>query len=548
METGTEDGPWSGSGLPGARRVAVGIVLLVCVAGIFDHDLWNPHEHRVGGMIREMADSGDYLIPHLGGQPLFHKPPLYYATGAVLLSALPTEPARTVRLATLLYSLLAVAAFARTGFLLGGRRVALAGTITLVTSLGFLHTSHLVVVDGGLVAFTNAAFWAFVECRRGWIGAKWVFWVALGGAFLTKGFVGPALVVPAVLVYLATERDLRGGLRTLAPVRGGLVLLGVVALWAVPLYLRDEGVSLRGWLLSENIGRFFARPGLVYHHDEPIWFYGPGLVVMFFPWILWLVVGVWRRARGTLTATAELERLAVAWFVAGFLLLSLSRTKREIYLVPLLPALSLLVADWFVRVRSVPGARAWRVAWAGIVTLAVPGCAILGIAGVLHYPRPGVAFTLAIAVAATAWILALRLCTTGFFLVPAMAFLQAVVLVFPPADVAKSHREGMRRVGVEIGNGEFATWRIGESLTGSLSFEIGVQGRDLRRPKALREYLAAQGNGWLLVRHDRWPFRRPAGEDFPGYVTRIRISDSDTLVVLRPDAAAVPLVRRRWRD
>jgi len=547
MEPGTDDGSGKKSGLLAARRVAVALILLVCVAGIFDHDLWNPHEHRVGGMIREMADSGDYLIPHLGGRPLFHKPPLYYATGAVLLKILPTEPARTVRLATLLYSLLTIAAVARMGLLLGGRRVALAGTLAFVTTLGFIHTSHLVFVDAGLAAFTTGAFWAFIESRRAWIGARWVFWVALGGAFLTKGFVGPALVVPAVLLYLLTERDLVGGLRKLAPARGTLLLLGVVALWAVPLYLRDDGESLWGWFLSENVGRFIARKELVYHHDEPLWFYFPGLVVMFFPWILWLLVGTWRRARGTLPGTHDLERLSLVWFVTGLVILSLSRTKREIYIVPVLPALCLLVADWFVRIRTFPGWRAWTTAWTGVIVLAAPVCAVLAFTGTLPYPHPWLTFPLAVGVAAAAWTLVRRFGAASFWLVPAMVFLQCVVLVFPPANVAKSHRAGMLEVGDEIRGLKVATWRIGESLTGSLSFEIGVRGPDMRRPKALREYLAAEGDGRLLVRVDRWPFTRPPGSDFPGYLTRIRISGSEALVVLRPDAAAVPLVSKRRR-
>jgi len=545
METNAGHEAGEESGLIAARWLVVALVLLVCFTGVFDHDLWNPHEHRVGGMIREMADSEDYLVPHLGGRPLFHKPPLYYATGAALLTLLPTEPARTVRLTTLLYSLLAVAATARLGRLLGGRRVALAGTLVFVTTLGFVHTSHLVLVDAGLVAFTTGAFWAFVECRRGRVAARWIFWIALGGAFLTKGFVGPALVVPAVLLYLLAERDLPGGIRALAPLRGLTLFATVLALWAVPLYFRDAGQSLWAWLRDENVGRFFSEETLSYHHDEPLFFYVPGLLLMFFPWILWLLVGSWRRLRGTTGGSPELERLSVIWFVAGFLLLTLSRTKREIYLVPVLPALSLLVADWLVRIRHLPGRRTWTVTFGAVVILAVPVCAALGLAGRLTYPLPWLSFPLAIAVALSTWLLIRRRGGTAFWLTPAMVFVQVTVLIFPPADVAKSHREGMLRVAEAIASREVASWRIGESLQGSLSFEIDVQAADMRRAKDLREYLAAEGDGRLLVRVDRWPFARPPGTGFPGYVTRIRISARESLVVLRPTAEAVPLVTKR---
>ena len=58
--------------------------------------------------------------------------------------------------------------------------------------------------------------------RRGGRGARWLLWIALAGAFLTKGFIGPALVVPAILVYLGRERDLRS-VAALAPGRGLLL-------------------------------------------------------------------------------------------------------------------------------------------------------------------------------------------------------------------------------------------------------------------------------------------------------------------------------------
>ncbi|MBN2491477.1 MAG: hypothetical protein JXQ29_11570 [Planctomycetes bacterium] len=43
---------------PSATAIAVGLLLAVCVVGILDHDLWNPHEHRAA---RDVPLAGVYL-------------------------------------------------------------------------------------------------------------------------------------------------------------------------------------------------------------------------------------------------------------------------------------------------------------------------------------------------------------------------------------------------------------------------------------------------------------------------------------------------------
>jgi len=53
----------------------VGAYFLV---GVFDHDVWNPTEPAVAGVVWEMRAHGDLAIPHINGLPYLEKPPLYY--------------------------------------------------------------------------------------------------------------------------------------------------------------------------------------------------------------------------------------------------------------------------------------------------------------------------------------------------------------------------------------------------------------------------------------------------------------------------------------
>jgi len=56
----------------------------VLVPSLFSRDLWPPDEPRYMEVAREMAVSGDYLVPELGGDTYVDKPPLFFWAAAGL--------------------------------------------------------------------------------------------------------------------------------------------------------------------------------------------------------------------------------------------------------------------------------------------------------------------------------------------------------------------------------------------------------------------------------------------------------------------------------
>ena len=64
---------------------ALALITLVAFSGIFGRDLWTPDEPRVTAICMEMAQSGDLVVPRLGGQPFIQKPPLGFIVGAGLV-------------------------------------------------------------------------------------------------------------------------------------------------------------------------------------------------------------------------------------------------------------------------------------------------------------------------------------------------------------------------------------------------------------------------------------------------------------------------------
>jgi 4-amino-4-deoxy-L-arabinose transferase-like glycosyltransferase len=92
-------------------RVSPAILLIAALTvlfmGTFDRDLWTPDEPREAAICLEMSRTGDYMIPHLAGQPFIEKPPLYYAVSAGFINALGKYIGNTtaLRLVTVMFGI-----------------------------------------------------------------------------------------------------------------------------------------------------------------------------------------------------------------------------------------------------------------------------------------------------------------------------------------------------------------------------------------------------------------------------------------------------------
>lgn len=527
------------------RILTAAFLLVLAGVGVADHDLWRPHEHRVAAVIDEMRRSGDLVVPTLNGVPFLEKPPLYAVTALAALRTLGGERARAYRVASALFGLLALAASVRMAFLLAGPREALAAGASLATMLGFLRVGHWILVDSALVACVALAWWAAVEVRA---GRRWLwpaFWIFTGAAFLAKGLIGPAFVLPPLALVLAWERD-RERLRELAPLRGLVLLAAVAALWLVPLASRDGGALFREWLWDENLSRFAPGAGLHGHHDEDVSFYLPGLFVILLPWSPWWLFGLWQRLNERARSASTLERMAGAWVAFGTLMLSLSRTKRELYAFPLLPGFALLLGAWLGARERLPLRDAWIRSWQTVAGLAFLGSAGACAAGRLAYATPFASWSAAAIVLGAGGLALERLRRRpqagdpAFWLAPALVAAVGLLLWVPPADRLKSHVRGMSELAALLPPGPVHAHNVGETLTGSISFYTGRHYSDLPWRSDIQKWIDAGGAGVLLVEEDSWPFTEPP-EAFAGAILgRVHLTAAySDLIVVRPPAWAV---------
>jgi 4-amino-4-deoxy-L-arabinose transferase-like glycosyltransferase len=388
-----------------------------------------------------MVESGDWVVPRYEGKPFFDKPILSYWLMAFAMERLGTT-AGAARLVPVLASIGVLLSTAWLGTLLYDRRSALRGALVLATTLAFLSFARVAMSDMLLALWTTLAVaLAVLAYRPG--APSWA--VPLLGAVAGLGFAtkGPiALLVPGLAVLLLLWENRRRP----APCGRGPLALGVLAFaalglgWFALLHRRLGVEPLVYFFLRENLERF---AGEAYDVGRPFWFYPPAYLAEGLPWSPFLPIALWRLLRSRVGEAAARTRFLSLWVALVFVPLSLSRGKIDYYLLPLYPALSLVIGRYLV---AVSWRRADR-AWAGLVLLAEAAALAFVLAVPPRIPAewlpggPSRALLVAVVVAGAALLLAVALRPTAARASAALASLVAaawlvLVVFFLPAFVA----------------------------------------------------------------------------------------------------------------
>ena len=352
-----------------------------------------PDEGRYAEIAREMIELNDWLVPHLWYVPHPHKPPLTYWAVAASISVF-GQNEWAVRLPLALAGISGVWVSYLFGLALGGQRVGVWSALILQSSLLYFVMARMLTTDIFLtqfIAWTVYFFWRSWRCldaearekeserkqqtRRffAWHLAGWTT-VALG--FLTKGPV--VLVVPmAAMAALAIYRRPDGARRTmlLSGMVTGLVLFGA---WVAPwFWLVFDRVPLTSqfMIFGQVVGHALGT-AIKNRSGHPLYYFAI-LGVGFLPWTL-LLGWLWRGAHWRRLSTVQKEGWTVlsVWVLVTFVLFSLTRAKLPAYILPLFPALAVMVALRFFAPgpdsnAPQPPGWTWRVCMMGPLALMV---------------------------------------------------------------------------------------------------------------------------------------------------------------------------------
>ncbi|MHB0777530.1 ArnT family glycosyltransferase [Halomonas sp. WWR20] len=321
--------------------------LILLGLGIGLRDPWPADEPRFALNALEMLDTGQFWFPHRGGELYPDKPPLF-----MWASALAIALTGSVRLGFLLPSLIAALGTLALVMDLARRlydaRIASLAGLALLATLQFVLQAKTAQIDMLLTFFTTLGTYGLL--RHALLGPARGWWyagcAAMGLGILTKG-VGflPLLLSPAWAWYAWRGQAQRLAWKDLG--LGLATLLGVVALWGVPMILvatfSDDPAlaAYRDDILFKQTGERYAES---WHHLKPWYYY----LVQVLPWawmplilaLPWAVPAWWRSARHD-NARMLLPLSGVLLIVVFF---SLSGGKRGVYVLPTLPLLVLALA------------------------------------------------------------------------------------------------------------------------------------------------------------------------------------------------------------
>lgn len=348
------------------------LAVLLLTASLFfirlgDRSLWGS-EGRWSEVTREMQLTQNYFWPTINGRVYYDKPLLSYwliaaaarLTGGVdeLASRLPAAFAGLLGIALLM---------TLTRQLYDGRTAIVAGCI-LATSYSYVYWSRTASADVETVTGVLAALTLYFrnhERRYRW----WIvgLWLIMAFTSLIKGLQGFAVPLLIIGVYSLiaqgwrklADKLLRGSLKDrvawfvsqnewffnrktlLATMIAGLIYL---LPFAISLVVTNSNLGL-SMVLHENVLRF-VEP---FDHEGSIYFYVYSIFIIMAPWCLFLPAAM---VHAHSKPAGKSDRFVLAYFWTTFIFFTLSGSKRDYYLLPILPAAAILIARLFASPRE----------------------------------------------------------------------------------------------------------------------------------------------------------------------------------------------------
>jgi 4-amino-4-deoxy-L-arabinose transferase-like glycosyltransferase len=473
------------------RLVRIPVFLALALLALLgcNRGLWTPDEPREAEISREMALSPG-VIPTLNGQRFIEKPPLYYwvVAGVYRIAGRASvSAARGVSVVAGFATLLLLWHWAASAL---SARAGLISACMLASSLQFTVSTHWILIDPLLMLSTTTAAWAAWEllARRDDSAPRCLLlYLALMLALWIKGLIGPALLAAGLLTYVLVERPLQW--RRLRPARGAALLAAAVMLLAFAIYSQGGAAAVWEWAYVNHVRRLINPLGSS-GHRQPLLYYGWTLPYALLPWSVALLEalrpGYWRsNAPPALAPAPDAARFGALMGAGMLLLLSMSATKRETYLLPVLPLLFLWLGiradQWWQRWQDARSSALGLTWWLQAALVAVYGL-LPAVAGWVFLGRASRPVTIALLFALVPLAALLYASAVGarrragvWLLVSALAGNGTILALAPPLlDDTKDMGPFMQALAQRLPPGQpVYTINMDETLAAEIGFYTG---------------------------------------------------------------------------
>jgi len=304
-----------------------------------DRDIWSPDEDEYVQVNREMVLDGHWMYPTANGQPYSIKPPLFNWLGSSFAKIGGEVTEYTSRLPSALAASAGLLVLYFIGRRLFGDRAGLLAALILGTTPLYIEFGRWIqinMISTVLLMATLGLFYRGYSDERKRATAYLLMYVPVGLGTLNMGLVNVAMPMIVIGLYLIAMKDVKHILK-LKIGWGILIYLAIVAPWYVAVSLK--GGYAQNLVIVTNFTRFFKE----FAHARPFYYYLTTAPPYFLPWLIFLPGAFYL----CFSQQTEMERRQLLfpflWLVGLFVFFSISNTKRSEYLLPIYPAMALLV-------------------------------------------------------------------------------------------------------------------------------------------------------------------------------------------------------------
>lgn len=302
----------------------------------------NNHECFVSITAREMIESGDWVWPTCNREPRLQKTPLSYWLVAGLAKITGRVDEFTTRLPSAIFAVLSVLALLYFVNQWLSFRIALVSTGVWATSVGYICYAHSARPEMALTFFILLCFLSFysavtAKTKNEQLVYMLFFWISFAFGNLAKGPAPLPLVLIPLFFYVSIFRQWKK-LFNWVSVVGFVIFLAIVLPW--PLAIAHKlNWDLTLWR-QEFVDRFLGDyvPG-----HKSFYYYLLKMFMFISPWVAFLPMAlvapfysVWNKKRPVM-------QFLWLWFVVDLVFITITGGKRQHYILPLMPAMAILV-------------------------------------------------------------------------------------------------------------------------------------------------------------------------------------------------------------
>jgi len=317
------------------------------------YPLYDTTEARYGEIARIMLETRDWITPQFDYNiPFWGKPPLYAWLSAISYTLFGVSEFNA-RLPHFLCGLLIMALVFQFTKKALGKEKAIAASLVLISSVGFIIATGMVMTDAVLtlsITLAMTSFWQAYKYKEKTFYGN-LFFIALAIGMLAKGPVAIVLVGIPLVIWSLWDKCFIQALKSLPWLTGITLFLAFTLPWYILAEMKTPGF-LEYFLWGEHVQRFLVSgwQGDLYGsaHKEAkgtIWLFW---LAMAFPWSFILIhkAYLWLFSKKEKpTEHTSINRYLLMWMISPMLLFTLAGNILAAYVLPGFAAMAILCAN-----------------------------------------------------------------------------------------------------------------------------------------------------------------------------------------------------------